>query len=135
VYFFKISIVKRSIFFKIATHIYLQIFQNGGRYGDFSCKYLANEKVWWRIIMIFIVRWCNPFKIGNKNFGCQCPLTNVHEAAPFTVRSTPHFRNTNWIEPKTVTLLFWLPLLKNRGSQNSHVTVRTVMWPLLVRFN
>ena len=28
----------------------------------------------------------------------------VHrEAASFTVRSTPYFRNTNWIEPKAVT--------------------------------
>jgi hypothetical protein len=57
------------------------------------------------------------------------------EAASFTVRSTPDFRNTNWIEPKTVTWLLWLPLLKSRGIQNIHVTVRIVMWPLLVRFN
>jgi hypothetical protein len=40
------------------------------------------------------------------------------EAALFTARSTRNFRNTNWIEPKTVTWLFWLPLLKS-----------TVMWP------
>jgi hypothetical protein len=34
------------------------------------------------------------------------------EAASFTVRSTPDFRNTNWMEPKTVTWLFDCPYSK-----------------------
>jgi hypothetical protein len=54
------------------------------------------------------------------------------EAASFTVRSTPDFRNTNWIEPKTVTRLFWLATAPTQKQgqpeqscdcQNSHVTI------------
>jgi hypothetical protein len=40
-----------------------------------------------------------------------------------SVQSIPDFLNTNRIEPKLVTWLFWLPLLKSWGSQNSHVTM------------
>jgi hypothetical protein len=89
----------------------------------FSCKTLYctheyNRKIapclcFWRVNYIVIKNWTLTAAVRvNSSSNVLSTTTGIFllQVAPFTVRSTPDFRNTNGTEQKTVTWLFWTVL-------------------------